>query len=258
MKLPKKLSKTIVALIIGLGVYIGAGSFFNHIQMNALFDKTTSSHFDINKETFETILDNTQEITLERKIFSPFKKYYYILIDDVVIGSVTGEFMPLFGDVLTMSDLNGNIIKKEYQVKKIGPTYGKLFNLSLDRLAVIKDSKGNKTSYIGEEKLNDLLKPQNWFHHVQYFYNSEFDKIGKAKPKFFILSKDYKIFDMQNNIDYIIDGNIFSLVSKAKITVNDDTEISKEDAIFYTIIENYIKESSKSSSSKKTSSTERK
>ena len=119
MKLPKKLSKTIVALIIGLGVYIGAGSFFNHIQMNALFDKTTSSHFDINKETFETILDNTQEITLERKIFSPFKKYYYILIRCVVIGSVTGEFMPLFGDVLTMSDLNGNIIKKEYQVKKM-------------------------------------------------------------------------------------------------------------------------------------------
>ena len=246
-----KISKKITSIIVGVGILIGAGCFIHNNQMDKLFDKKSSDLFDIKKQSLEEILDNTSTINLEKQIFS-LKKHYYILVDDVVVGEVTGKVFPIFGDTLTLTDTKGNIIKTEYQVKRLGPTHNKTFNFSLSRLAEIHDSNGNINGYIGEEKLKDFFK----ITHRQYFYDKDMNKIASAKPDFFMLCKDYKISDINNNVDYIIDGNIFSLSSKSTIKVNDDSEISQEDAIFYNIIENSIldgatKGSSSSSSSKK-------
>ena len=246
-----KISKKITLIIVGAVILIGAGCFIHNNQMYKLFDKKTSDLFDVKKQSLEEILDNTSTINLEAQIFS-LKKHYYILVDDVVVGEVTGKIFPIFGDTLTLTDTKGNVVKTEYQVKRLGPTHNKAFNLSLSRLAEIHDSNGNVDGYIGEEKLNDFFK----ITHRQYFYDKDMNKIGSAKPDFFMFCKDYKISDINNNVDYIIDGNIFSLSSKSTIKVNDDSEISQEDAIFYNIIENSIidgatKGSSSSSSKKK-------
>lgn len=245
-----KISNKIISIIIGTGILIGTGCFIHNNQMDKLFDKKSSELFDIKKQSLEEILDNASIINLEKQIFS-LKKHYYILVDDVVVGEVTGKIFSIFGDTLTMTDTKGNVVKTEYQVKRVGPTHNKTFNLSLNRVAEIHDSKGNIDGYIGEEKLKDFWK----LNHRQYFYDKDGNKIASAKPDFFIFSKDYKISDLNNNTDYIIDGNFFSISSKSLIKINDDSEISQEDAIFYNIIENSIidglAKGSSSSSSKK-------
>lgn len=242
---PKKVM-TIFLLVVGI---IGISIFFVHkSQMKRLFEKTSSSLFDIENQSLEDILKNSSEFKLEKKILS-LKKHYFITVDDVIVGEVTGKFFTVFGDKLEMADSKGNIVKTEYQVKRMGPTNGKLFNLSFDRLAEIQDDKGVVSGYIGEEKLKDFWK----INHRQYFYNADGDKQGSAKPDFFILSKDYKISDNEDNVDYIIDGNIVSASAKATITKTDNSNIDEASIIFYTIIENSIIDSKMSGSSSSSS-----
>lgn len=241
--------KKVLKVALVLSLIVGIGIFIHVSQMNRIYKKVYSSTVNVNEEGLEEILDNSSEIRLERKIFS-LKKHYYILCDGVLVGEVTGKVLPVFGDILELKDINGNLIKKEYQVKRMGPTNGKAFNLSFDRLAEIKDKDDNVTSYIGEEKIKDLLK----LNHNQYFYNSEYGKIGTGKTDFFILCKDYKVYDNDKNIDYVIDGNIFSLASKYTIYKKDSSNIDEEDIIFYTIIENSIINSKITNSSGSSSS----
>lgn len=218
--------------------------------MFSLFRKTSSDLFDIENQSLEEILDEASEIKLQRQIFS-FRKHYYISVDNVVVGEVKGRFFTPFGDKLKIIDSKGNVVKSEYQIKRLGPTYGSLFNISLNRLAEVSDANGNVTGYIGEEKLRDFLK----LNRRQYFYDENGEKIGTGKQKFFILCKDYTITNSEGNEAYDIDGNILSLTSKFKITKSEKMNIDEEDVIFYTIIENSImnsksKESSSSSKSK--------
>ena len=68
--------------------------------------------------------------------------------------------------------------------------------------------------------------------------------------------KDYKIYDNENNVDYVIDGRFFSPTHRYTIEIRDKSDIDVEEAIFYTIIENSIisskmKESSSSSNKSK-------
>lgn len=210
--------------------------------------KNVSENFDVRSNSLMEILDNANEIRLEQKILS-FKKHYYIKVDEVLVGEVTGEFLTFFGDTLTMTDINGYTVRKEYQIKRLGPTKGKSFNISLSRLAEIRDSNDSITGYIGEEKLKDFFN----LNHKQYFYDKDTAKVGYARPNFFILSKDYKVYDNDDNILYEIDGNIFSLSSKATIVKKDNHSIDEEDVIFYTIIENAIIDSKTSGGGSKSS-----
>lgn len=236
----KLILRTILASLI-----LGGSVLLHNGQMNNLFDKTTSNKFDIKNDSLEDILDNTDSFKIEKQIFS-LKKHYYVLVDDVIVAEITGKFFPIFGDTLEMVDANGKLVKVEHQVKRLGPTKDKLFNFSIDRLAKIQDRDGNTTGYIGEEKIKDFFK----LSHRQHFFDKNGNKIGKGKQDF-IFSKDLTVSDMNDNIDYIIDGNILSFSSKATITKKDNTEINEEDVIFYNIIEDSITNGSSSSSKKK-------
>lgn len=222
-------------------------SGFYIAQKVRVFGTSSTDLINPKVQTFDEIMTLSNEITIEKKIFS-FRKHYYILSDGVFVGEVTGKLFPIFGDTLNLKDVNGNIIKKESQIKRLGLTQVKLFNLSINRLAQVEDGDGNITGYIGEQKLTDFWR----LKRVEYFYDINYKKLGKGIPDSIILCRDYKIFDTDNNIDYIIDGSIFSPTHKYKITINDTSDIDVEDAIFYTIIENSIrtdklKESSSSS-----------
>lgn len=214
--------------------------------MFSLFRKTSSDLFDIENQSLEEILDEASEIEIQRQIFS-FRKHYYISVDDVVVGEVKGRFFTPFGDKLEIFDSKGNVVKTEHQIKRLGPTYGSLFNISLNRLSEISDADGNITGYIGEEKLKDFWR----LNHRQYFYDASGKKIGTGKQKFFILCKNYTITNPEGNEAYDIDGNIFSLRSKYIIRKNDKMDIEEEDVIFYTIIENSILDSKNNESSSK-------
>ena len=243
MRTSKKLIITLS--IVGL-IFLGL-FFINNSQIDRVSKNNSSKIVNTKTQSLEEILYSSKEIKLEKKILS-FRKHYYIFSDGVLVGEVKGKMFPLFGDTLELRDVKGNLIKREKQIKRFGLTQEKLFNVSFDRLAKVEDSNKKLTGYIGEEKLKDFWK----VNHILYFYDENFSKIGKARPDFFILSKDYKVFDKDNNIDYVIDGNIFSLTSKYTINIKDNSDIDVEDVIFYTIIENSIINSKTTSSTKST------
>lgn len=249
MKILNKIINTILIIIVLLVLCI----FFLHQgQMNRVFGTKSTDLVNPKTQSFEEILENSQKITMEKKLLS-IRKHYYIMSDGVLIGEVRGKLFPFFGDTLELKDIHGNLIKKESQIKRLGLTQIKLFNVSIDRLAQIEDENNNVTGYIGEEKLKDWWK----IKRIQYFYNSDYEKEGSGKPDSFFFNKDFKVFDNEDNLDYIIDGNFFSPTSKFTLNIEDSSDIEIEDVIFYTIIENSIinsklNESSSSNSSKKT------
>ena len=249
MKILNKIINTILIIIVLLMLCI----FLLHQgQMNRVFGTKSTDLVNPKTQSFEEILENSQKITMEKKLLS-LRKHYYIMSDGVLIGEVRGKLFPLFGDTLELKDIHGNLIKKESQIKRLGLTQIKLFNVSIDRLAQIEDENNNITGYIGEEKLKDWWK----IKRIQYFYNSDYEKEGSGKPDSFFFNKDFKVFDNEDNLDYIIDGNFFSPTSKFTLNIEDSSDIEIEDVIFYTIIENSIinnklNESSSSNSSKKT------
>lgn len=224
-----------IILSILISIILGVGILLYETQMNRIYGKIDSDSVDVNKQELEEILTESNFINIEKKIFS-LKKHFYILVDDVLVGEITGRFMPILGDTLTLKDVHGNIIKSEKQVKRLGTTYGKLFNISLSRLAEINDKNGNITGFIGEERVEDMFK----INHIQYFFDENTEKIGYAKPNFFMFCKDYKIYDNNKKINYIVDGNIFSLASRYSILVQNEENIDVADVIFYTIIEDSI------------------
>lgn len=218
----------IFVLLWTSGIYI--------TQKVRVFGTSSTDLINPQVQTFNEIMNVSSEITIEKKLFS-FRKHYYVLSDGVLVGEVTGKLFPIFGDTLKLKDIHGNLIKKENQIKRLGLTQVKLFNLSIDRLAQVEDSNGNITGYIGEQKLTDFWR----LKRVEHFYNASYKKLGRGIPDSIILCRDYKIFDNNDNVDYIIDGSIFSPTQKYKITINDTSDIDVEDAIFYTIIENSIR-----------------
>lgn len=250
MKLLNKIINTILIIIAGLilGIFL-----LHQAQMNRVFGTESTNLVNPYTQNFEEILSSSKEISMEKKILS-IRKHYYIMSDGVLIGEVKGKLFPFFGDVLELKDIHGNIIKKESQIKRLGLTQVKLFNVSIDRLAQIEDSTQTITGYIGEEKLKDWWK----IKRIQYFYNSDFEKEGTGKPDSFFLNKDFKIFDNDGEVDYVIDGNFFSPTSKFTLDIIDNSDIAIEDVIFYTIIENSIINSKLSESGSSSSSTKTK
>lgn len=144
MKILNKIINTILIIIVLLVLCI----FFLHQgQMNRVFGTKSTDLVNPKTQSFEEILENSQKITMEKKLLS-IRKHYYIMSDGVLIGEVRGKLFPFFGDTLELKDIHGNLIKKESQIKRLGLTQIKLFNVSIDRLAQIEDENNNVTGYI--------------------------------------------------------------------------------------------------------------
>ena len=76
--------------------------------------------------------------------------------------------------------------------------------------------------------------------HILYFYDENYNKLGKGIEENLFFNKDYNILDNNKNVDYIIDGKHFSLTDDTTIEIIDISDIPIEDAIFYNIIEKSI------------------
>lgn len=248
MKTLNKIIRIISIIILALILFL----LFSHfIQMNRVSKTKFTSLVNPQTQSIDEILKSVDEITIEKKILS-LRKHYYVMSDGVLIGEIKGKLFPLFGDVLKFNDIHGNLIKKESQIKRLGLTQIRGFNISLNRLAEIKNKNNDVTGYIGEKKLKDWWR----IKRIQYFYNEDYKVKGFGKPNSIFFNKDFKVYDNNDSIDYIIDGNFFSPISKYTINIIDNSDIDVEDVIFYTIIENSIinsklKESSSKNNTKK-------
>lgn len=218
-------------ILLGIIIVMIASIFIINDSQRKRLSKTTDSDLPLS-----TLLNNSNIIKIEKKFYS-LNKHYYILADNMVVGEVKGKRFPVLGDTLIMTDVKGNVIKSEYEIKRVGFSKKNGFNISLNRLAELVDADSNTTGYIGEERLKNLLSVK----HIQYFYDANKTTQGYAKRNSIILyNKDYTVYNNDNTTAYTIDGTIFNLPSKATITKHTDSHINMEDVIFYTIIENSI------------------
>lgn len=172
---------------------------------------------------------STKSFKIKESMIS-FTKEYNVYIGDEKVAVVKGKFFNGFGDTFTLTDMKGNIILTESQVKRS-------FRFSLDRLAIVKDKYNNTHGYIGERIANTLFNP--WVNF--FFYDANEKELGYNKIKL-SLTKKANYLDMQDNIEYKVEKEFFALVDTYNITVFKNDDIPIEYAIFMVCIHDAIRD----------------
>ena len=99
-------------------------------------------------EDYSSLIEEATTVNVKERFVS-LTKTYDVYVDGKEIGSVSGEYVNITGDIFTLTDANGNEIAKEKQIKRWG--------VRLNRLANLMDQDGNTTGYIGEEYFTDFF-----------------------------------------------------------------------------------------------------
>lgn len=223
--------KFILVGIISTGLLTGCG------QTNIVETKNNDKIIVYNQSEEEKdlldILKSSKNIVLEEK-FIKAKKDYKIIADGKEVGRISGKYINLMGEVLELSDMEGNVKKIEKQSKRWG--------VKINRMGSIQNVDGSITGYIGEEKIEDMFK----IGHRYHIYNSDREEIGTSKEEIFTVTKKMDIYDMDGNIDYEIDEKVLSLTNSFDIKIKDNSNINVEDILFYTVIQNEISNSKES------------
>lgn len=94
------------------------------------------------------ILNEAEKITIKEAFFS-LNPHYEVYVDNQQVGTVTGKYIQITGDVFTLADMNGNTYASEKQIKRWG--------IKLNRLAEVFDKEGKTVGFIGEEKFRDFF-----------------------------------------------------------------------------------------------------
>ncbi|MGL4655219.1 MAG: hypothetical protein ACRCWM_04935 [Sarcina sp.] len=183
-------------------------------------------------------LKAAKQIEISKDLISVGKSYS-IDVDGKEFGNMDGEFLNVLGDTLTIETNNGVKLSSEKQVKRWG--------VKLNRLAEVHDKDGKVVGYIGEEKLNDLLKIGYNFH----FYNAQKEEIGYLKQKVFSFMDTFKIYNMKDELCYEINAKFNPIRAEYIINVHNNSTIPVDQVIYLTGILNSIKSSKSSSSTKK-------
>lgn len=217
--------------IISTGLLTGCG------QTNIVETKNNDKAILYNQSEEEKdlldILKSSKNIVLEEK-FVKAKKDYRIIADGEEVGRISGKYINLTGEVLELSDMEGNVKKIEKQSKRWG--------VKINRMGSIQNVDGSITGYIGEEKIKDMFK----IGHRYHIYNSDREEVGTSKEEIFSVTKKMDIYDMDGNIDYEIDKKVLSLTNSFDIKIKDNSNINVEDILFYTVIQNEISNSEES------------
>ena len=161
-----------------------------------------------------------------------FKKAYDIYVSGERIGTVSGKYVNITGDVFTFTDANGNEIAKEKQIKRWG--------IKLNRLARLMDPEGNATGYIGEEFFTDLLSLSKYNFHI---YDEEKNELGYTKEKILSLFYEFNIYNsISDEILFKISKKL-DIVDSYEIVKQKESDISMKDVVFLTCIVDAIEDS---------------
>lgn len=205
------------------------------VQQN--IDKSSNSN--TKKLDLIKVLNESKEIDVKEKLVS-ISAGYDIYADGVRVGEIKGKYVKLTGEVFELSDLDGNVVKSEKQLKR--------WNLKLNRMAEVYDNDKNTLGYIGEEKIKDIFSWGYKFH----FYDKDKNEIGYTSQQALSFTDTFKVYDTENNLDYVIEGKLVSMTSSYDIQINDTSDIKAENIVFYTAIQNEITRSDKNKSKSKT------
>ena len=231
------MNKKIVLVIAILGV-VGTGIGLVACNSKEEAKQPVAAQETANYNTAMGQLKNAKQIEISKDLVS-LGKSYSIDVDGKDFGNMDGEFLNVLGDTLRIETDNGTKISSEKQIKRWG--------IKLNRLAEVQDKDGKIVGYIGEEKLNDLLKIGYNFH----FYNAQKEEIGYLKQKVFSFMDTFKIYDMNDKLCYEINAKFNPIRAEYVINVHDNNTIPVDQVIYLTGILNSIKSSKSSSNTKK-------
>jgi uncharacterized protein YxjI len=202
---------------------------------------TNSLPSDTIHSKYEQKLEHAKEILISEKLFC-LGKQYRIYVDNEKVATVKGRNWNWWTDKFVLKTTDGKILESESENKKI---------LTFNRSASFYDGDGNINGYIAEHTGRDLL---NW-NHLFHIYDAEQREVGVTEKKRLTILDKIVLYDMQGNTDYIAHKKIKLLRDKYVITVADTASvIPVEKIIMLTCIEDAIKDSKESKSSKSKSS----
>ena len=141
----KILTFIILLFILSFFILIGIGVYFTINNVNNLINTKSASKEIITQENIPQNNNDTQlnvleqlnsanDVRVEEELIS-FNQKYNIYIDNSYIGSISGKFVNITGDIFTFKDKNGNIISSEKQIKRWG--------IKLNRMAELRDKSNN-------------------------------------------------------------------------------------------------------------------
>ncbi len=141
----KILTFIILLFILSFFILIGIGVYFTINNVNNLINTKSASKEIITQENIPQNNNDTQlnvleqlnsanDVRVEEELIS-FNQKYNIYIDNSYIGSISGKFVNITGDIFTFKDKNGYIISSEKQIKRWG--------IKLNRMAELRDKSNN-------------------------------------------------------------------------------------------------------------------
>jgi len=141
----KILTFIILLFILSFFILIGIGVYFTINNVNNLINTKSASKEIITQENIPQNNNDTQlnvleqlnsanDARVEEELIS-FNQKYNIYIDNSYIGSISGKFVNITGDIFTFKDKNGYIISSEKQIKRWG--------IKLNRMAELRDKSNN-------------------------------------------------------------------------------------------------------------------
>ncbi len=141
----KILTFIILLFILSFFILIGIGVYFTINNVNNLINTKSASKEIITQENIPQNNNDTQlnvleqlnsanDARVEEELIS-FNPKYNIYIDNSYIGSISGKFVNITGDIFTFKDKNGYIISSEKQIKRWG--------IKLNRMAELRDKSNN-------------------------------------------------------------------------------------------------------------------
>ena len=137
----KILTFIILLFILSFFILIGIGVYFTINNVNNLINTKSASKEIITQENIPQNNNDTQlnvleqlnsanDVRVEEELIS-FNQKYNIYIDNSYIGSISGKFVNITGDIFTFKDKNGYIISSEKQIKRWG--------IKLNKMAELRD-----------------------------------------------------------------------------------------------------------------------
>lgn len=171
----------------------------------------------------EEVRSEVREIDIQ-KAFISFTAHYYVAENNEEIGEVTGEFLPIFGDTFSYTDMEGNVIAKEYENKR-------LLNLSFNREAEVVDANENIVGYIGEDVVQDLFNIGYKFH----FYDAEQKEIGYTQQVILSLLGEQDVYNVEGELVAKINRNFTIFTKEYTLSIYSD-DIPEEQLIFFACI----------------------
>ncbi|MBO5477981.1 MAG: hypothetical protein J6A15_09575 [Clostridia bacterium] len=207
----------LIILLIGFSVFSTMPKDTNDTTV------ANSSNYETQNDVIEQ-LNNVEKVEIREKIIT-MNKEYLIYVDNEEIATVSGKYVNVTGDVFTLKDKYGNTLASEKQIKRWG--------IRLNRLAEVRNEKGEAVSYIGEDVIKDLFSISKYKFH---FYDKKKNEYAYTKEKVLSLLYEFEVYNIKDIQIYKVEKNFNILTDSYVITKKEDSDVAMYEVVFLTCI----------------------